>query len=71
MRIGRIELHKIPVENGRNVGHAQGRAGMTTFGLLNGIHGKEADAVGHIPQVLVAWLGHRLDSCSGRSVGHD
>jgi hypothetical protein len=53
--------------NGRDVGHAHGRAGMTAFGLLHGIHGKKPDAVGHVPKVLVARLG---DCLGGRSVSH-
>ena len=71
MRIGRIELHEIPEQNGRDVGHAHGRAGMAALGLLHGIHGKKPDAVGHVPQVLVAGLGNRLDGRSGRGVSHD
>src|SRR5258708_1448882 len=44
---------------------------MTALGLLHGIHGKKPDAVGHIPQVLVARLGNRLDGRSGGRVSHD
>ena len=61
VRIGRIELHEILEENGRDVGHAHRRAGMAALGLLHGIHGKKPDAVGQVPQVLVAGLGDRLD----------
>src|ERR1700726_1934286 len=71
MRIGRVELHEVPEENGRDICHAQGRARMTALGLLHGIHGKKPDAVGHIPQVLVAGLGDCLDGRSGRGVSHD
>jgi hypothetical protein len=71
MRIRRIELHEIPKENGRDVGHAHGRAGMAALGLLHGIHGKKPDAVGHIPQVLVAGFGNRLDGGMGRSFSHN
>jgi hypothetical protein len=67
----RIELHEILEENGRDVGHAHGRAGMTAFGLLHGIHRKKPYAVGHIPQMLVAWLGNCLDGRSGRRISHD
>jgi hypothetical protein len=38
MRIGRIELHEIFEQNGRDVGHPHGRTGMTAFGLLHGVH---------------------------------
>ena len=41
--IGRIDQHEIPKENSRDVGQAEGRAGMTTVGLLYGIHGKKPD----------------------------
>jgi hypothetical protein len=44
---------------------------MAAIGLLYGIHGEKPDAVGHIPQVLVAGLWDRLDGRSGRGVGHD
>ena len=71
MRIGRIELHEVPEQNGRDVGHAHRRAGMTALGLLHGIHGEKPDAVGHIPQVLVAGLRDCLDGRSGRGVSHD
>ena len=66
MRIGRIELHEIPEQHGRDVGHAHRRAGMAALGLLHGIHRKKADAVGHVPQMLVAGLGNRLDGRSRR-----
>jgi hypothetical protein len=68
MGIGRIELHEILVENGGDVGHAEGRAGMAALGLLHGIHGKKPNAVGHVPQVLVAGPGNRLDHRVARSV---
>jgi hypothetical protein len=71
MRIGGIELHEILVKNGRDVGHTQGRAGMAAFGLLHGIHRKKPDAVGHIPQVLIAGFGDGLDDRSGRGISHD
>jgi hypothetical protein len=64
-------LHEIPKENGRDVGHAHGRAGMAAFGLLHCVHGKKADAVCHVPQVLVARLGDRFDGRSGCSISHD
>jgi hypothetical protein len=44
---------------------------MTAFGLLHGVHGKKPYAVGHIPQVLVAGLGDRLDGRTGLGVSHD
>jgi hypothetical protein len=44
---------------------------MTAFGLLHGIHGKKPDAIGHIPQVLIAGLGDRFDGLRGRGVSHD
>jgi hypothetical protein len=44
---------------------------MTAFGLLHGIHGKKPDAIGHIPQVLIAGLGDRFDGLQGRGVSHD
>jgi hypothetical protein len=69
--IRRIELHEVPEKNGRDVGHAHRRAGMTAFGLLHGIHGKKPDAIGHIPQVLIAGLGDRFDGLRGRGVSHD
>ena len=71
MRIGRVELHEILVENGRDVGHAHRRAGMAAVGVLHGVHGQRPDAVGQIPQMLVAGLGDRLDGRSGRDVSHD
>jgi hypothetical protein len=71
MWIRRIELHEVPEENGRDVGHAHGRAGMTAFGLLHGVHGKKPDAVGHVPQVLISGLGYRFDGRSGCGVSHD
>ena len=69
--ISRIELHEIPEENGRDVGHAHGRARMTAFGPLHRVHGKKPYAVGHIPQVLVAGLGNCLDGRNGRHISHD
>jgi hypothetical protein len=69
--IRRIELHEVPEKNGRDVGHAHRRAGMTAFGLLHGIHGKEPNAIGHIPQVLIAGLEDRFDGLRGRGVSHD
>ena len=71
MRVGRIELHEILEENGRDVGHPHRRAGMSALGLLHGIHRQETDAVGHVPQVLVARLGHRLENRGGGNVGHE
>ena len=71
MWIGRIELHEILEENGRDVGHAHRRAGMAALGLLHGVHGQKPDAVGQIPQVLVAGLRDRLDRRSGGDVSHD
>jgi hypothetical protein len=44
---------------------------MTALGLLHGIHGKKPDAIGHIPQVLIAGLGDRFDGLRGRGVSHD
>ena len=44
---------------------------MTAFGLLHGIYGKKPDAIGHIPQVLIAGLGDRFDGLRGRGVSHD
>jgi hypothetical protein len=44
---------------------------MTAFGLLHGIHGKKPDAIGHIPQMLIAGLGDRFDGLRGRGVSHD
>jgi hypothetical protein len=46
MRIGRIELHEILVENGRDVGHAHRRAGMAAVGVLHRVHGEKPNAVG-------------------------
>jgi hypothetical protein len=62
---------KSPKENGRDIGHAQGRAGVPALGLLHGIHGKKPDAVGPIPQVLVAGYRNCLDGRSGGGVSHD
>jgi hypothetical protein len=44
---------------------------MTAFGLLHGIHGKKPDAIGHIPQMLIAGLGDRFDGLRGRGVSHE
>src|ERR1700688_5017849 len=44
---------------------------MTAVGLLHGIHGKKPDAVGHIPQVLVAGLGNCLDGGGWGGVSHN
>src|SRR4030081_3709840 len=44
---------------------------MTAVGLLHGIHGKKPDAVGHVPQVLVAGLGNCLDNGGWGGVSHN
>jgi hypothetical protein len=41
---------------------------VAAVGLLDGVHGEEPDAVGHIPQVLIAGLWDGLD---GRGISHD
>jgi hypothetical protein len=44
---------------------------MTAVGLLHGIHGKKPDAVGHVPQVLVAGLRDCLDDGGWGGVSHN
>src|ERR1700722_20322467 len=44
---------------------------MTALGLLHGVHGEKADAIGHIPQMLIAGFGNRLDGRVGGSFSHD
>lgn len=53
LRIGRIVLEIVVVENLGNIGHAHGHAGMATLGALDGIHGQHAHGVGKF-----ATLGH-------------
>src|SRR5690349_23119610 len=47
-RSGGIELHEIPVQNGRDVGEPQRRARVTAVCLLHGIERQEADTVRHL-----------------------
>ena len=43
-----VELQVLLVEDGRRIGHAHRRAGMPGVRLLDGVHGKGADAVRHL-----------------------
>jgi hypothetical protein len=55
------------VTGSRYLRHPEGRAGVTTIGLLPNVHRKKSDAVGHIPKVLSRGLGFRLTEVLGAS----
>ena len=58
VRLPGIEFQEAREQHGGDVGGAHRQARMAGIGLLHGIHGKEADRIGH-PVVLVA-CGHNF-----------
>ena len=46
-RVGGIEFQKFGEQNGRDVGGAHRQAGMAGIRLLDGVHGKATDRIGH------------------------
>ena len=66
VRVLRIEFQEAREQHGGDVGGAHRQAGMAGIGLLDGIHGKEADRIGH-PVMLVA-CGHDC-SLVGQGLG--
>ena len=47
MRIGDVEFQEAVEEHRRDIGHAHRHARMAGLGLLDGVHGKRTDGVGH------------------------
>ena len=47
LRMGRVVAQVAAPQRHGHVGHAHGRAGVARLGLLNGVHRKGADGVGH------------------------
>ena len=70
MRVGGIEPHEVAEQHGGDVRHAHRRPGVAALGLLHGIHGQEADAVGQVAQMLVARRGHGLRRRRHLGVSH-
>ncbi len=77
VRLLRIEPQIFGEENRCDVRHAHRHAGVTGIGLLDGIHGKESDRVGH-PVVLFARdhgsirsseFGWAITTAAGRTTG--
>ena len=62
-RIGRIEFQEAREQDGRNISHAHGHAGMAGLGLLDRVDGKKADGVGHLG------MGDVRASGNGRQLG--
>jgi hypothetical protein len=60
VRVGGVEPHEVLEQDGGDVGHAHGRAGMPALGLLHGVHGQEADAIRHVAEMPVTRRGHGL-----------
>ena len=50
--LGGAMFKMFQVENGRDVGHAHGHAGMAGLGLLNAVHGESANGVGRQFQIV-------------------
>jgi hypothetical protein len=46
--LARVELQELAPQHGRHVGHAHRHALVTGLGLVHGVHGKDADRVGHL-----------------------
>ena len=58
VRVGGIVLQELREQHRGDIGHAHRQAGVAGFGLLDGVHGEEANGVGH-PVMLCALVHGR------------
>ena len=67
-RIGCVELEVFGEQNRGDVRHAHGHAWVAAVGFLHGVHGQDADRVGHLPlfQGVSAWRSGRRVRLGGR-----
>ena len=57
--LARIEPQKLREQNGRDIRHAHRHAGVAGFRLLDGIHGKRPNRIGHVAKFGVPRGGKR------------
>ena len=71
VRVGGVEPQEVLEQDGGDVGHAHGRAGMPALGLLHGVHGQEADAIRHVAEMPVTRCGHGLRRGLSTAISHE
>ena len=63
VRVGGVEFQEAGEQHRGDVGHAHGQARVARIGLLDRIHGEEADRIGHA--IVVFTFAHRLSPAAG------
>ena len=68
VRVGGVVLEELAPQHRPHFGHAHGRAGMPGVGLLDGIHGQNADYVGQFAAVGRRGRHRRARGSEGRAL---